>query len=54
VAIRLLFARDAFRRSDAGRVPAGQVRYDNLSAAVWRVLRRGRATAENPRAKEVS
>ena len=32
-----------------GGVPAGQVRYDNLTAAVWRVLLRGRARAENPR-----
>jgi len=32
-----------------GGVPAGQVRYDNLTAAVWRVLLRGRAREENPR-----
>jgi transposase len=32
-----------------GGVPAGQVRYDNLNAAVWKVLLRGRARAENPR-----
>jgi transposase len=30
-------------------VPAGQVRYDNLTAPVWRVLLRGRARTENPR-----
>jgi len=30
-------------------VPAGQVRYDNLTAAVWKVLLRGRARQENPR-----
>jgi transposase len=32
-----------------GGVPAGQIRYDNLTAAVWRVLLRGRAREENPR-----
>jgi transposase len=32
-----------------GGVPAGQIRYDNLTAAVWRVLLRGRARVENPR-----
>jgi transposase len=32
-----------------GGVPAGQVRYDNLTAAVWKVLLRGRARIENPR-----
>jgi transposase len=32
-----------------GGVPAGQVRYDNLTAAVWKVLLRGRAREENPR-----
>jgi transposase len=32
-----------------GGVPAGQIRYDNLSAAVWKVLLRGRARTENPR-----
>ena len=32
-----------------GGIPAGQIRYDNLTAAVWRVLLRGRARAENPR-----
>jgi transposase len=32
-----------------GGVPAGQVRYDNLTAAVWKVLLRGRARTENPR-----
>ena len=32
-----------------GGVPAGQIRYDNLTAAVWKVLLRGRARAENPR-----
>jgi transposase len=32
-----------------GGVPAGQVRYDNLNSAVWKVLLRGRARAENPR-----
>lgn len=32
-----------------GGVPAGTVRYDNLKAAVWRVLVRGRAREENPR-----
>jgi transposase len=32
-----------------GGVPAGQVRYDNLKAAVWKVLVRGRAREENPR-----
>jgi len=32
-----------------GGVPAGQVRYDNLNSAVWKVLLRGRAREENPR-----
>ena len=32
-----------------GGVPAGQVRYDNLTPAVARVLRKGRARIENPR-----
>jgi len=32
-----------------GGVPAGLVRYDNLNSAVWKVLLRGRARAENPR-----
>jgi transposase len=32
-----------------GGVPAGQVRYDNLTAAVRKVLLRGRARVENPR-----
>jgi transposase len=32
-----------------GGVPAGQVRYDNLKQAVWKVLLRGRAREENPR-----
>jgi transposase len=32
-----------------GGIPAGQIRYDNLTAAVWRVLLRGRARVENPR-----
>ena len=32
-----------------GGIPAGQVRYDNLNSAVWKVLLRGRARAENPR-----
>jgi transposase len=32
-----------------GGVPAGLVRYDNLTAAVWKVLVRGRARIENPR-----
>jgi transposase len=32
-----------------GGVPAGQVRYDNLNSAVWKVLLRGRARTENPR-----
>jgi hypothetical protein len=31
-----------------GDIPAGQVRYDNLTAAVWRVLLRGRARVANP------
>ena len=30
-------------------VPAGQIRYDNLTSAVTRVLRTGRARIENPR-----
>ena len=32
-----------------GGVPAGQIRYDNLTPAVTRVLRKGRARIENPR-----
>jgi transposase len=32
-----------------GGVPAGQIRYDNLTAAVTKVLRKGRARTENPR-----
>jgi hypothetical protein len=32
-----------------GGIPAGQIRYDNLTAAVRRVLLRGRARVENPR-----
>lgn len=32
-----------------GGIPAGQVRYDNLKPAVWKVLVRGRAREENPR-----
>jgi transposase len=32
-----------------GGIPAGQVRYDNLNSAVWKVLLRGRVRAENPR-----
>jgi transposase len=32
-----------------GGVPAGMVRYDNIKAAVWKVLVRGRAREENPR-----
>ena len=32
-----------------GGIPAGQVRYDNLKQAVWKVLLRGRAREENPR-----
>jgi transposase len=32
-----------------GGIPAGQVRYDNLTAAVRKVLLRGRARVENPR-----
>jgi transposase len=32
-----------------GGVPAGQIRYDNLTAAVRKVLLRGRARVENPR-----
>jgi hypothetical protein len=32
-----------------GGVPAGQVRYDNLTPAVTRVLRKGRVRVENPR-----
>ena len=32
-----------------GGVPAGQVRYDNLTAAVWKVLLRGRNRAETAR-----
>jgi transposase len=32
-----------------GGVPAGQIRYDNLTAAVTKVLRKGRARIENPR-----
>lgn len=31
-----------------GGVPAEQVLYDNLTAAVWQVLLRGRARIENP------
>jgi hypothetical protein len=32
-----------------GGVPAGQIRYDNLTPAVTKVLRKGRARIENPR-----
>ena len=32
-----------------GGIPAGQIRYDNLNQAVWKVLLHGRARTENPR-----